>query len=99
MNVRVKVSLITVRYNGNIENSMVNTTMFKVGELNIVAKVVSSLAPPSCMPFATGAAQLTHTPNGVPTATPINVLTKLLSQSQMLLVVLFSLKFLKMLHL
>jgi hypothetical protein len=76
MKVRVRTSLITVRYSGNIEKSMVSIITFSVGELNMVARVVSRRAPPSCIPFATGAAQLTQTPSGVPTATPISVFTK-----------------------
>ena len=43
-----------------MENSMLIMTMFNVGELNMVASVVSRRAPASCMPFATGAAQLTQ---------------------------------------
>ena len=49
---------------------MASTIIFKVGELIIVAKVVSTRPPASWIPLAIGAAQLTQTPKGAPIATP-----------------------------
>ena len=62
-----------------MENSMVKTMMFKVGELNMTANAVSILLPASYIPLAMGATQLTQTPSGVPTNIPIKLLRKRLS--------------------
>ena len=63
-----------------MENSIVNTMMFNVGELNMTANAISILLPASYIPLAIGATQLTQTPSGVPTNIPIKLLRKRLSE-------------------
>lgn len=78
MNINVMTSFDTAMYKGNKLKVMVKTTILSVGELNIVARLVSTVEPALYMPLAMGAAQFTHTPKGAPTATPFSVLRKML---------------------
>ena len=71
-----KPSLNAAMNGGNSAKSIVMTTTLRVGELIIAANVDSSLAPALRIAWAMGAAQLTHTPRGAPTRTPIRVLAK-----------------------
>ena len=60
----------TARYQGNRVKTIPRTITLKVGELTSVASAVSTRPPALIIPWAMGAAQLTHTPSGVPMSMP-----------------------------
>ena len=73
---RLSAILVTAIKNGRIENAIVRTTMFSVGDAIIADSVVSARNPAEYMPLAMGAAQFTQTPSGAPITMPRNELAK-----------------------